>query len=891
MTMLTGTGRIPIIDLVLLEQTQSQRSGRLADVVVAAGRTMGVDVRIKTQCLKAVISNYWVPKKGTKGAYECGENTKPEFDRAIGAIKAGRYHGIVSTDMAALHHIAPDVAKHCKTLAKPAGSIFWHEDLPVLFANDPFEMYAPYLTDEKRAVATKVQLMHACRLLNQIMFGKYYNMDPFRFTVVSHPDELREAIEMSRNAPLLSYDIETSGTLITCIGFTVITSAMTSHTYVVPLATNSAADRGQYWRDEKVHLLIIDMLVELLELPVPVKVPHNGGYDNTHMLAQHLVPVNNIFDTQHAMHAMWPTMRKALNHVASLVNSDYVFWKDDAKETDEKGKVVHGMPADPGMLFKYWEYNGRDCHATAWAAVNILLAWADSDHDMLPPARAGYAHAPLNFVREFMLQMGPCLYMGTSGFKLDQERQHAIKSGFEQEAADGLARCKSLYGDDTFNPNSPDQVAKFFYDVWSIAPIKRKGRSTDEKILDNFAEMHPLLDVYVQAIKAAKKPKNNASKYGKPSLQHKGRFKFNIKAAGTVTMRFSGSESNFWSGTNPQNVPGKVRDMMRAEPDHYIVAADYSQSDGYFVAFESEDPVMISTMLDDLDTHIVHVEALLGFPYDEVLEGKNANAKWVIDPAEGVRQVIKKVVHGTNYGMRGATMLVNSGRKAIVSAARALLKGKYRDALCKTLGLDTSLDHNADNWTRKQLEDTCEFLQFLYYTRYTVVDSWRDASVDKAAMDGYKATSFGPYTVVTQASPKAQPRFFAAFFGQAGTAGNINNSMLRLYYLCDDMWQEGFFLCLQVHDENIAQIPKHKLWLVDRMVNVMSIPCTIKGRTFTVPVEADLASSWTKAGVTWKGQNPDKVSTYIDGEKQTFPDYHQAVAAHEASITEKRAFL
>ena len=133
--------------------------------------------------------------------------------------------------------------------------------------------------------------------------------------------------------------------------------------------------------------------------------------------------------------------------------------------------------------------------------------------------------------------------------------------------------------------------------------------------------------------------------------------------------------------------------------------------------------------------------------------------------------------------------------------------------------------------------------------------------------------------------------FFAAFFGQAGTAGNINNSMLRLYYLCDDMWQEGFFLCLQVHDENIAQIPKHKLWLVDRMVNVMSIPCTIKGRTFTVPVEADLASSWTKAGVTWKGQNPDKVSTYIDGEKQTFPDYHQAVAAHEASITEKRAFL
>lgn len=876
----------PTISIAILSEKSDSRASKVTAMVKSVAKKMGLKVIVETRQLRNFVPDYWVPKTNTKSSYQIGPNSGPDFERVFGSMIADRFDAVLSIEMASLWHIAPDVAKHCKNLLKPAGSLLEYQGIPCMWLADPKDTYMSYLAEEDRACNMRTSLMHITRLLNTVVHGRFYNMDPMKFTIVTDPNELHHAIELANNSLLMSYDIETSGPLITCIGFTLLSRDMKSCTFVVPLSTNSGPDDGAYWRDINDHLLCFELLARLFDTSVP-KVPHNGGYDNSHLLRHHLVPRNNVFDTQHAMHATWVTMRKALNFTASLFNAEYVFWKDDAKETGEDGKVIHGMPSNPDGLFRYWKYNAQDCHATAWAAANILFHWSGSRYDMTVPLGVPATYAPLNFVREFMLQMGPCLYMGMTGFKADVARQFAITEQFHKESQEELKRLRYIAADDKFNPNSPDQVATLFYDTWGMKQLPKKGRSTDQKILENFGERHPIMHELVQSIFGVKKPRNNASKYGKSGLLYNGRFIFNIKASGTVTGRFSGSSSNMFTGTNPQNIPAPVRSMFVAEDNHVILAADYSQSDSYFVAFESGDPVMIETTLDDRDTHAVHVEALLGYDYETVVRGKAMSEDWVVDPITGVRQIIKKVVHGTNYGMMGATMLVNSGRRAIVAAAVSLLQTEYRQAFCLFLGLPHDREHSPENWTRTQLEDTCSFLQKLYYNRYASYTRWRDAAVKHATMDGHMATSFGPYTVVTQASPSKQERFFASFFGQGGTAGNINNSLLRLFYLADDIWQEGFFLCVQVHDENIGQIPDTKLWLADRVVNIMSAECTIRDRRFVVPVEADIARTWTKAGVPWTGAHDAEVKM----KGKVYPNYAAALAAHEEKLVSKLGLI
>ena len=299
----------------------------------------------------------------------------------------------------------------------------------------------------------------------------------------------------------------------------------------------------------------------------------------------------------------------------------------------------------------------------------------------------------------------------------------------------------------------------------------------------------------------AKEPANNASKYAELPLWKNQRMMYGLKAGTTTTFRLSSSSHNFGVGTNFQNFPKTMRVFAVADKGHVLCSADYSQSDSYFVAFESQDKTMMATVKNDKDTHSEHVEFFFGYSYDSVVAGDKKKERWVVHPDEGVRQIIKKVTHGTNYDMGGDTMLDNVKKPAALAMIKALLGSEHSKKFIKFMQMMRADLMKDSALGFKQLARACEFAQSLYYVRYPQLKKWKKHSVMAALQSGGLIEMFGGSTTVMLCRPTENERFVPAAYGQGGTSGNINNAMLRLYFLCDDMWQAGFTMCLQVHDE------------------------------------------------------------------------------------------
>ena len=91
-----------------------------------------------------------------------------------------------------------------------------------------------------------------------------------------------------------------------------------------------------------------------------------------------------------------------------------------------------------------------------------------------------------------MLQFGPCFYMSMTGMKGDRSIQKDLALDLRYKAKLKTQELRELVGDTTLNPQSPQQLQALYYDVLLMPPDRRKGKSTDKRVLANTANMHPL---------------------------------------------------------------------------------------------------------------------------------------------------------------------------------------------------------------------------------------------------------------------------------------------------------------------------------------------------------------------------------------------------------------
>lgn len=637
----------------------------------------------------------------------------------------------------------------------------------------------------------------------------------FNYSVCATLQDVQTFSIAASNAEAIALDIETTGTTITCISYALWNRDGTIITYVVPFYS-SIAEAGCFWATAADEAQVWNIIREVHASPV-LKCMQNGSYDATYFTVYRCPVVNYVLDTLHLFHSIWPEAPKRLDFLASIALDFYRYWKDEGKE-DEKEEVKGGaVPGTAQGMRNYWLYNALDSHSTL-----LICRWL-----MTVMGQPSLDWAQRNYHEEFTRQFGPAFAMSMRGARVNESIHHDLMTDAMHDYETANTDLMTMVGDPEFNVGSSYHVAKLLYDALKAEEIPRLGRTADEKALKLVATQHPLLEMVINQIWATKKPLNNYAKYSSGILL-KGRIRYKLYTAGTPTGRFSAKANDLWVGTNIQNVPERMRVMIEADPGYVLVDADYAQSDAYFTAFTSEDKSFMETMLSGKDTHCVHAVQFFKVDYQELVDAHAEGLDWADHPTNGIRNITKRVVYGANYLMTGYTLFVTMGRTSVVAAAKFL---GYTDA---------------DKWDFKTLVSLCDSFLAAYFEMYPgIKQTLRDDIIQAKANSNRATCAFGLTRVffADLLNDKAAQREFAAYFGQGGTAGNINKALDTIFW---ELESQGVMLLFQVHDSIIFQVPQTKLPLIPVVLQAMRNVCEVKGRQFVVPVEAKVGRAWGK---------------------------------------------
>jgi len=739
-------------------------------------------------------------KKQSKTKYTWDQSKYPMF---MAQIKKFNPDFIICNDKAALGLITQEYI----SLAVTRGSIYKLDSIPVLVIDD--------VKKTKSLPYGSWIFKQDIQKLKRWLTGTQRHQPKFSYTVCDSHDSLMSLMLAANNSILIGTDIETSGqgnnVVITCAGYTCWQKNGILHTYVIPFVDTTQED-GCFWRDAELEKNALAVMRDVNANPVP-KTLQNGSYDSCHIITYQMPYNNYIIDTLHLFHSLYIESPKRLDFITSLCLDFYRYWKDESKEDAKDDAQTTMVPQTAFGLRNYWRYNALDCYYTTLNTLMLLKLI------QLPHMK----WALDNYLKEFSNQTGPCLAGSMRGIRWNKELQFKFNTDLINESSQAEVDLRKMVGDPNFNAGSPKQVAELIYDILKADEIPRKGRTTIEPVLQLVQTQHPLTKRIIDQIWKIKKPLNNASKYGSLELMN-GRFMYKILAAGTETGRQATKQSDFWKGGNVQNVPEPMRVLFEADPDYFLFDFDYSQSDAYFTAFESEDPKFMATMLSPIDTHCIHAEHFFKIPLEKLLEGKKNHEDWCVHKVTGVRSVTKRAVYGANYLMAGYTLFITMGIDAVTAAAIHL---GYEDA---------------GSWNYKQLTYLCTKLIEAYFELYSVLPAWLEEEISKAISNSNLVTCYGGLTRLffkDLRNDKSGQRELASFFGQGGTAGNINAFLHDFYYSGKGDSPDIMFL-FQVHDSVVGQVRKDKLHLLTQLKNQMERTCTIHGRTFTVPVEGQV---------------------------------------------------
>lgn len=630
---------------------------------------------------------------------------------------------------------------------------------------------------------------------------------------------------------VIAMDYETTFNYVSCKGISGIENfdINTIQTYVIPFVNPATVSDANIYMEFPLFM----ELMQCISNSPAVKVYANGAaYDVNYDLKYRVPPVNDFHDVMHMWHAWRPRLAKSLANIASVLDDDYYYWKDEIKG-GEKGKSKSNIPVTKEGMFTYWKYCGRDCQATMVSFIKMLKILNDNPWAMN------------NYAKEMALMLGPVGKANFMGTRLDTRFLKNMLEG--KSSASAKANDDLIIASNGICQTATDaECATWLYDTLGANLVKDKGRlvkTLDSKKLRLVEEQHPIYRKAISYIQAVRKPKTLFNQFRNMKHEH-GRLNYTLNAMGTYTGRFSCKASAMWTGYNVQAMHKSVRPMVIADPGKIIIDIDYSQSDSYHFAVACGDKNMLETTFGPKDTHAVHVEMILQVPYDEVMKKKNApygTPEWdfVNDSIYGVRQIIKRITHGGNYGMEPPTAYINIGRESLEQAAKLLNITDYGD------------------WDYSQWLKFTERLLEPYFEAYPGQMEFRKRIVQECIDNKGYMECYGGLVVYFAEwdNPKKRDKLMRdllAFFGQGGTAGMINKAMLNMFYepYKDDksfLEYYGIDMMIQGHDSLTYQADIDKVIqnnLVNKLLLNMEIKCKFRNMEYLVPCEANVGPRW-----------------------------------------------
>lgn len=609
---------------------------------------------------------------------------------------------------------------------------------------------------------------------------RWMNLPELRWELADF-SKFNDYIELFSTSLLTSIDIETHSMDITCVGYTGLfetsTGKLTSYTVVVPYGTMEA----------------YQLVKALNELPTK-KVFQNGNYDNTYFLRWDSPVTNYVYDTYHMMHSWLVELPKDLGFIAAFFIRDFRYWKFEASSHNKDD-----------LYF----YNAKDCHATLWSCVAMLLEmpeWAET-----------------NYLMEFPIVF-PSIHCGIQGMKVDEEERQRLLKHYDNEMQITLSELQKMCGAG-FNPRSPDQVLRLFH-----ALGQKKLTSTNKAAQAKFEFAHPLNERIVGLIKHYRTCGVIKSTFLDYQTLN-GRLVYALNPAGTETGRLAANKAHFsitttnkngkyeyeHFGVQLQNITGDVKSQFIADDGYVICEPDYSQSESRTTAYITGDKNLIASVESPNDFHCTNASKFFGRPIDKKKD-------------KDLRDLGKRVNHGANYLM-GDQMLVDTMTPKLVRKAQELLKLPKRWRL-------TEVTHHLLRIFEKTYPDI--------HGRYL---NWLVNHIENHGIITLPCPEF-PWTRKTFLKPrdnKLDKNAMMAHCPQSLSVMKANYSFYRIWkkFQIDE---KRIRVIGQVHDSIPFQYKPDDLTIVQEVKDIMQTPLTINGVSVVIPADAaENCKTWADA--------------------------------------------
>ena len=362
---------------------------------------------------------------------------------------------------------------------------------------------------------------------------------------------------------------------------------------------------------------------------------------------------------------------------------------------------------------------------------------------------------------------------------------------------------KNIYelAGETFNINSPKQLAEILFDKLKLPPVtqtKKKtksGISTNAEVLDNLRGSHPIIDEILNFRTLAKLKSTYID--GLQNLidpqTHRVHTHFNQTV--TATGRLSSSDPNL------QNIPirtdegRKIRALFEPGDGYdFLLSADYSQIELRLLAHMSDDENLIAAFNSGEDIHARTAAEVFGVNVNEV--------------TPDLRRKAKAVNFGIVYGIS---------------------------------------DYGLSRDLRTTRHEAGEYIS-LYFDRYPKVKNFLDATIEQARKLGYVTTMFGrrrqlPAIKNSNFHLRGLAERMAMNTPIQGSAADIIKlAMIRAERNLAHLKSR---LILQVHDELVIETVESELDEVakivrDAMENVVALKVPLL-------VDVHYGKNWTEA--------------------------------------------
>lgn len=522
---------------------------------------------------------------------------------------------------------------------------------------------------------------------------------------------------------------------------------------------------NRYWSQED-DIAIWEAVEGLLTDERVGKIAHNGSYDIEFI--DRTVGFRTrgfVFDTMLAAHALYLELPKGLDFWTSVM-TDHPYYKD---MIDTK---------DPAEFFKY---NAIDACVTMEIATKLM---AQLKKDNLWDFYHNYIHALWEPLMEMQIQ----------GVKFDYLKRNSVRKRFQEEIAVLQKRLDTAVGH-ALNVNSPKQMKEWLYKELALKEKTKKRKATGETTVA--ADDEALQELYeetkneaIQTVIKIREKSKILGTYLDVKLDEDKRIRCGYLITGTETGRLSSRATARGTGTNLQNIPpGVIRTLFVPDDGKVFINADLSQAEARVVAYLANESRLINVFAQGGDIHRKNAANIFGVTEADVTDNQ--------------RQLAKRVVHASNYGMGPLTFAKTAGIPA--ADAKRLLNQ--------------------------------------YFATYPGIANWQNALKAEVQKKRYLITPLGRKRIFYNQWAESLYKEGLAYIPQSTVADIVNQGLVELWRRRGEV--EGLDILLQVHDSILIQVPKEALQKGKELIKAcLTRPIEINGKVLIIPVDLKFGENW-----------------------------------------------